>query len=439
MRLACSVALLLFTALGQEPKRVLFLTHSAGFRHDSIITARQTLESLAPSRFAVTSTEDLSFLTADRLKDFDAVFFFTSGELPIRDQQKADLLAFVRNGGGFAGAHSATDTLYGWAEYGELIGGYFDGHPWVGETDIEIEDPEHPANKGLGNTFRILDEIYKFRDFSRDRTRVLMTLRSSPSERHVNKAEYPLDSPLAWCRNFGRGRVFYTALGHFDETWRDPRIKQMLLEMLGWLTGASGDAASAEPRRAARPVIDRIVDAAQRDYAGAASPGAIVSVFGDNLTSGSTMSANEEPALRLAGTWAWLDARPLRIVFASPKRVDVLIPGDAPTEGLETLTLASTTEALRAQSAIRWRAATPGIYRATASTGQVTVIAGGLGGESAPRAEVDGIELPRTTMFAIKPGVFELQFARPNGISSGTRLLRLTANGQSTSFEVHWP
>ena len=437
MRLACLVALLLGAALGQEPKRILFVTHSAGFRHDSIVTARQVLETLAPERFAVTSTEDLSTIGADRLREFHAVFFFTSGELALQNQQKADLLEYIRNGGGFAGAHSATDTLYGWPEYGELIGGYFDGHPWVGETDIDIEDPEHPASRGLGNTFRILDEIYKFRDFSRDRVRVLMTLRSSPSEKHVNKSEYPLDSPLAWCRRYGRGRVFYTALGHFDETWRDPRFKQMLVEMFGWLTGIVEG--SAEPRQAVRPRIDRVVDAAQRGFTASISPGAIVSVLGESLTNGSTMSAADDPALRLAGTWAWLGTRPLRIVFASPTRVDVLVPSDTPTEGTETLAIASTVESAQARVTVTRLSATPGIYRAVASAEQVTVIASGLGGDATPRAEVDGTELARTAMFQTKPGIVELQFARPAGIASGNRTLRLTANGQVASFEVHWP
>ena len=151
------------------------------------------------------------------------------------------------------------------------------------------------------------------------------------------------------------------------------------------------------------------------------------------------MSADENPALRLAGTWAWLDARPLRIVFASPTRIDVLVPNDAPAEGSEYLAIASTVESAQARVTVTRLPATPGIYRAVASAQHLTVIASGLGGDALPKAEVEGTDLVRTAMFQIKPGVLELQFARPAGIAAGYRTLRLTANGQVTSFEVHWP
>lgn len=432
MRLVCLVALLSCAQAQEVPRRILFLTHSAGYRHDSIAAARQSLETLAPERFEITSTEDLSFLTADRLKDFQAIFFFTSGELAIDEQQKADLLQFIRNGGGFAGAHSATDTLYTWPEYGELIGAYFDGHPWVGQTDIDIEDPDHPVNKDLGNTFRILDEIYKFRDFSRDRVRVLMTLRSSVGDRPANKPEYPLDSALAWCRSFGKGRVFYTALGHFDETWRDPRIRKMLLHMLGWLTG-DGDA-SAEPRQGRQPRIERIAEAAQQKFEGFAAPGAIVSIIGENLTSGSTMSAASGPATRLAGTWAWMDQRPVQILYASPTRVDVLLPQDAPVEGSEGLLLASTSEDMQARVEIVWRAAVPGIHRVNVTTDEIIVLASGLG-PGTPLAEIEGVELERLAFKTASPGFFELRYKRPVALTAGVRTLQITAHGQQAALD----
>jgi len=111
--------LLLLVLLGaslyaqETPRRVLYVTHSAGFRHSSLERSQQVLRDIAAAtgRLEVVATEDLSFLSADGLRDFDAVFFFTSGELPISDQQKADLLEFVRSGKGFGGAHSATDTF----------------------------------------------------------------------------------------------------------------------------------------------------------------------------------------------------------------------------------------------------------------------------------------------------------------------------------------
>jgi hypothetical protein len=180
------------------------------------------------------------------------------------------------------------------------------------------------------------------------------------------------------------------------------------------------------------------VEAAQQGFEGSISPGALVSVFGENLTNGSTMSG--DPALRLAGTWAWLgDMRPLRIVYASPTRVDVLVPSDAPVDGTDTLIVASTDESTQARVTVTRRAATPGVSRAVASADQLTLFASGLGGDENPRVELDGTELTRTAMFQTKPGMVELQFARPAGISTGSRTLRLTANGEPISFAVHWP
>jgi hypothetical protein len=101
--------------------RVLMLTATAGFRHDSIASATQVLSSLAASSgaFTVTATENLSLVNAATLADYDVLFFaLTSGELPFTDSQKAAILGFVSSGGGFMGAHSATDTLAQWPEYG---------------------------------------------------------------------------------------------------------------------------------------------------------------------------------------------------------------------------------------------------------------------------------------------------------------------------------
>ena len=116
-----------------RPKRILYVTLSAGFKHDSIPASIKALQEIAAQsgQLEVVQTEDVSLLSAAGLRNFDAVMFFTTGELPISDAQKRDLLDFVRGGKGFGGVHSATDTFYQWPEYGELIGGYFNGHPWT--------------------------------------------------------------------------------------------------------------------------------------------------------------------------------------------------------------------------------------------------------------------------------------------------------------------
>jgi type 1 glutamine amidotransferase len=231
-------------AAADPPKRVLYMTHSAGYVHDSIPTSCAVMQALAAQsgQFEVVCSEDLSLITADSLQDFDVLYFFTSGELELSDRQKADLLDFVRSGKGFGGVHSATDTLYTWPEYGDMIGAYFNGHPWAQEVSINIEDPDDPIVRTLAPSFRIVDEIYQFRNFSRDQVRVLMSLDITSVDLTAPEvARDDGDFPLAWRRNYGQGRVFYTALGHFSETWLDERFQTMLMNALTWLGGQTGN------------------------------------------------------------------------------------------------------------------------------------------------------------------------------------------------------
>ncbi len=243
MRFAAAAALVAATACGSDPAgptppgldpiRVLVLTATAGFRHDSIDTARQVLTSLAASSgaFTVTATEDLSTIDAARLAAHDVLFFaLTSGELPFTDAQKAAILGFVSGGGGFMGAHSATDTLYQWPEYGALVGAYFKEHPWTQTASVVVEDPAHPATEGLGASFSILEEFYTFQENPRPRVRVLLSLDAAS----VGAAG---DFPLAWSQSVGAGRAYYNALGHFPATWTDPRFQGQLLGAIRWVAG----------------------------------------------------------------------------------------------------------------------------------------------------------------------------------------------------------
>ena len=214
----------------EQPVRVLMLTATAGFRHDSIATARQVLPALgsANGSFTVTLTEDLAALSSGNLANYDILFFaLTSGELPLSNQQKAAVLAFVAEGKGFLGAHSATDTLYDWPEYGQLIGAYFKEHPWTGSASVVVEDAAHPATAGLGDRLSIVEEFYTFRENPRPHVQVLLRL-------DATSVGATGDYPLAWVRTSGNGRVYYNALGHFPETWRDPRFQQQISAAIRW-------------------------------------------------------------------------------------------------------------------------------------------------------------------------------------------------------------
>ncbi|HXW07634.1 MAG TPA: ThuA domain-containing protein [Vicinamibacterales bacterium] len=213
--------------------RVLMLTATAGFRHDSIPTARQMLTNLGASTgaFSVTATEDPGAINSGSLSSHDVLFFaLTSGELAFTAEQKAAILAFVSNGGGFMGAHSATDTLYSWPEYGALVGAYFKEHPWTRTASVVVENPTHPVNEGLGERFQIEEEFYAFRENPRPRVEVLLRLDAAS----VGASG---DYPLAWVQSYGKGRSYYNALGHFPATWNDPRFQRQITQAIRWVAG----------------------------------------------------------------------------------------------------------------------------------------------------------------------------------------------------------
>jgi type 1 glutamine amidotransferase len=161
--------------------------------------------------------------------------FYTSGELPMRDVQKTALLNFVRSGRGFLGVHSATDTFYTWPDYLDLVGGYFNGHPWHQAVTIEVVDPRDPLVAFLGNSFQVKDEIYQISDFDYRGSRVL--LRLDPSSVDLGKIgvhQRFYGWPLAWTRLYGEGRVFYTALGHEPSVWQDARYQRILTNAILW-------------------------------------------------------------------------------------------------------------------------------------------------------------------------------------------------------------
>ena len=213
-----------------SPVRVLMLTATAGFRHESIPAARQVMAALGPANgFTVTATEDLSVLNTSTLAAYDVLLFaLTSGELALAAEQKAAILAFVAGGRGFVGAHSAADTLHGWPEYRGLLGASFKEHPWTSPGRIAVEDRAHPTTAGLGEAFEVTEEFYTFTENPRPRVHVLLRLDAA-------SVAASGDYPLAWTLAYGSGRVYYNALGHFEASWRDSRFHRQLAAAIVWV------------------------------------------------------------------------------------------------------------------------------------------------------------------------------------------------------------
>jgi hypothetical protein len=170
---------------------------------------------------------------------FDAVVFYTNGETEMTAEQKRDLLSFVRDDGkGFVAVHTATASFYGWPEYGELVGGYFDGHPWgIFEAPVIVERQDFPAMRHLPAQLTLRDEMYQYRSpYSRAKVDVLARLDESKldlSRKDVRRSDG--DFPVAWVKNYGRGRVFSATLGHTDASWDDPRVQTIYLEGIKWV------------------------------------------------------------------------------------------------------------------------------------------------------------------------------------------------------------
>ncbi|MGQ9515545.1 MAG: ThuA domain-containing protein, partial [Thermoproteota archaeon] len=226
-----------FCCDGNMNRKVLVLTHSAGFVHDYLPTAQRTIQEIGKTtgEFEAKVYDDCSKVDwASLREEFSAVIFATTGELPMSEDDRESFIDSIRSGVfGFVGIHNATDTFYNFPKYGEMIGGYFSGHPWTQEVTVKIEDSDHPATEHLDKSFRVREEIYTFKDWSRSKTRVLVSLdNSSVDLSKGTRADN--DYALCWCHRFGKGRVFYTGFGHFPEIWHEEWFRRHLLGGILW-------------------------------------------------------------------------------------------------------------------------------------------------------------------------------------------------------------
>lgn len=183
---------------------------------------------------------------ARNLTHFDAIFFFGVREIDLTPEQRVDLMSFIKEDGkGFVAAHSAATAFFSWPEFGEMLGGRFDEHPWnVTDAKIVVEDGTFPAMKGFPATIVLKDEHYQLKDFSRAKVRVLARLDSTSVDLKaplVHRTD--ADFPVAWAKTHGKGRVFYSTLGHLPESWDNPVVQRMYFEAIRWaLRLTDGDA-----------------------------------------------------------------------------------------------------------------------------------------------------------------------------------------------------
>ena len=266
IRFAAAAACLTLTASGfaQDKKRVLMVTKSSAFQHDVVKNkdgklglAEQTVKDLCDKLgYELVITKDASQLNAENLKQFKGLFFYTQGDLtvsgvdkqtPMKKEDRQAILDFVKAGGGFIGTHcGGADTFNHdqWLENGkkpfiEMVGAEFTGHGAQQDATVEVVDPKFPTVSHWPRSFRKWDEWYAYNGFH-ENMHVLMMLKTEGMKGHdYARPEYP----ITWCSNYGKGRVFYTGLGHVEKMWENDDYKKMLSESLKWTLGEiEGDA-----------------------------------------------------------------------------------------------------------------------------------------------------------------------------------------------------
>jgi uncharacterized protein len=259
-----------------NPKRhLLVLGEEKGYRHESVSHAMATIEELGKrtglwDTTIRTDTEELTKekleFNAKNLNDFDAVLFFTGGELEMNAQQKADLLSFIHDDGkGFIGVHSAAITFKTWPEFGDMVGGVFDDHPWgTFDAPIVVNDPKFPGMRQWPQSFVLHDEIYQMKNFSWNKVHVLMSLDPSKLDLNNPRVHRPQhDFAVTWAKMYGKGRVYYSTLGHPEENWDDPRLQQMYTDAIKWAMRLEGDDIVSSSSQAAGDFHSAKTDAAQ--------------------------------------------------------------------------------------------------------------------------------------------------------------------------------
>jgi len=212
--------------------------------HQVLPQAQTALSELAGlAGLSPTVVADVGDLSPRQLASARALALFTIGETPWSPDQRMAILEAWRAGDlRVLGVHSASDASHGWAEYGDVLGARFDGHPWTQDFTIDVVDADHPATAHLPNRWAWHDEVYLFRALRAD-ARVLLTLAEDQVDLTVPGGRVPdCGFPLAWCVEDGGARSFYSALGHFPVAWETPAYLRHLAGGLAWLTADTADA-----------------------------------------------------------------------------------------------------------------------------------------------------------------------------------------------------
>lgn len=208
---------------------------------DVLSVAEQRFAELSQGVFEVNITQNGAEVSAAKLPQYQVVVFFTAINPP--GVEVDALVDWVARGGAFVGIHSTANTYQGHAGFGELLGARYDRRPWRTRENpqtnvrVKVDDKTHPATRHMGDSFEIADDIYLFKNFDLSKMTLLLSL--DPKSLDLTKTR-PTDKdfPVAWAKSHGKGRVFYTALGDWDETWKNPAYRTHIIEGIRWSMNA---------------------------------------------------------------------------------------------------------------------------------------------------------------------------------------------------------
>ena len=274
--LATTLGMLLMVGAWGQDMRILFLSTSERFVHpaikregDQLGVAERVLTDLATQMGAtVTCTKDASAINGENLKNYDLVAFYTQGDLtkpsedktpPMGETGVTELLAWIEQGGGFIGFHSATDSFRSEGDavspFTEMIGAEFRSHGAQFEGSVVVVDADHPTMQHVPQNWKLHEEWYLFTKFNTEDMHVLALL--DPGEERTKQADYDIQNyPIMWCRSYGQGRVYYTTLAHREDIWTNPTFQQVLKDTIAWALGrgpADADSNYAELVQTAQP------------------------------------------------------------------------------------------------------------------------------------------------------------------------------------------
>jgi uncharacterized protein len=214
--------------------KVLIFSKTNGYRHAAIPAGIAAIKKLGEANgFTVDVTEDSTWFRKKILKKYAALIFLSPTGKVFGPEEETALQEYIHHGGGFVGIHAATDCEYNWQWYGDLVGGYFKSHPKQQQAKVIMVDRNHPSTKDLPDTWERFDEWYNFKYLTTGLT-VLLKLDENSYDPGPGKMG---DHPVAWYHAYEGGRAFYTALGHTEESYSDPRFLGHLLGGIQYAIG----------------------------------------------------------------------------------------------------------------------------------------------------------------------------------------------------------